>query len=609
MKKVLALLMIGFAPAALAQLTAIPNTDFPTFRTNLNNSLGAGVTTSGSYNNPTWLTGLAAGKLSGAVSVGSGGTGLTAGTSGGILFFSSSGSLGSTAALPVNAPVIGGGAGSPPTAGTRTGNTTIFVTGSGAQTAGDCVSIDGSGNHIDSGVPCASSSFSTLASGTNTTGTFVVGAGASLTPSSATAGVISANRLNGTSLASLVSGVLHVTTTTGAVLGGLITGSDITAGTIDLATLVTGVLPVANGGTGTPFFAVSGPSSTVKTYTFPNANATVLTSNAPVSIAQGGTGTGSTLTGIVRGNSSALTATELSGDATTGGSNVVTVAKVNGVAISGTPSVGYVPTATGSTTSTWQAPTGVSVYSGSTAVTSAFSATPTFSLLDVSVKSPVRYEPGALTANVTAVTFTNKTAGAKFSIVWTQDGTGGRTVTYGASAANACPVDPTAGKLTTQFFEVAADGSTVNGTGCVNNESGVVDYGPTTTAPGTPAASNLVCWYDSTDLTNECKDSTGSVSRMVRVISGSSALGTSAISSGACATVVTASATGVATTDRVSWSPNGSIKAVTGYVPATTGGLSIAAYPTANAVNFDVCNWTSGSVTPGAVTVNWSVLK
>lgn len=96
----------------------------------------------------------------------------------------------------------------------------------------------------------------------------------------------------------------------------------------------------------------------------------------------------------------------------------------------------------------------------------------------------------------------------------------------------------------------------------------------------------------------------------VKVIaSGTSALGTSSISTAACATVVTTSATGVASTDSISWNPNGSIKAVTGYVPATTGGLSIAAYPTTNNVNFDVCNWTSGSITPGAVTINWIVTR
>src|SRR5438034_8274051 len=50
----------------------------------------------------------------------------------------------------------------------------------------------------------------------------------------------------------------------------------------------------------------------------------------PVSIANGGTGTGSTLVGLVRGNASAMTAAELSGDATTSGSNAVTVVMVNG---------------------------------------------------------------------------------------------------------------------------------------------------------------------------------------------------------------------------------------------------------------------------------------
>jgi hypothetical protein len=48
---------------------------------------------------------------------------------------------------------------------------------------------------------------------------------------------------------------------------------------------------------------------------------------------------------------------------------------------------------------------------------------------------------------------------------------------------------------------------------------------------------------------------------------------------------------------------------VTGYVPSTSGGLSITAYPTSGNVNFDVCNWTSSSIIPGAVTINWSVRR
>ena len=93
------------------------------------------------------------------------------------------------------------------------------------------------------------------------------------------------------------------------------------------------------------------------------------------------------------------------------------------------------------------------------------------------------------------------------------------------------------------------------------------------------------------------------------IASGTAALGTSSISSLACATVVAATATGTATTDSIIWTPNASIKAVTGYAPAAAGGLSVAAYPTANNVNFDVCNWSTGSITPGAVTLNFRVVR
>lgn len=100
----------------------------------------------------------------------------------------------------------------------------------------------------------------------------------------------------------------------------------------------------------------------------------------------------------------------------------------------------------------------------------------------------------------------------------------------------------------------------------------------------------------------------------VTVASGSLALATSAIASAACQTVTagsvnSATATGTASTDSITFTPNGSIKAVTGYVPSTTGGLTITAYPTTNNVNFDVCNWSASSITPGAVTVNWKVTR
>jgi hypothetical protein len=61
---------------------------------------------------------------------------------------------------------------------------------------------------------------------------------------------------------------------------------------------------------------------------------THLSSALPVN--QGGTGNTSTLTGLMRGNSSALTAAELSGDCTTSGSNAMTCTKLNNIAFAGT---------------------------------------------------------------------------------------------------------------------------------------------------------------------------------------------------------------------------------------------------------------------------------
>src|SRR5882724_113228 len=46
--------------------------------------------------------------------------------------------------------------------------------------------------------------------------------------------------------------------------------------------LVTGILPGANGGTSNGFFAVTGPTTSLKTFTLPNASASVLTDNAAV---------------------------------------------------------------------------------------------------------------------------------------------------------------------------------------------------------------------------------------------------------------------------------------------------------------------------------------
>ena len=94
------------------------------------------------------------------------------------------------------------------------------------------------------------------------------------------------------------------------------------------------------------------------------------------------------------------------------------------------------------------------------------------------------------------------------------------------------------------------------------------------------------------------------------IASGTAALGTAAIASGASATVVTVAATGVVTTDEIIWCFNSNPNGVTGYNAAsTTGCLTITVYPTANNVNFLVSNSTTASITPGALTLNWQVVR
>jgi len=90
---------------------------------------------------------------------------------------------------------------------------------------------------------------------------------------------------------------------------------------------------------------------------------------------------------------------------------------------------------------------------------------------------------------------------------------------------------------------------------------------------------------------------------------GAKTLATGSISSATCTAAQTASATGVLTTDVIFASFSADPTAVTGYIPLTTGMLIIMVYPTADTVNFKVCNNTDSSITPGAVTINWRVIR
>jgi hypothetical protein len=79
-----------------------------------------------------------------AVTVAQGGTGLTSGTSGGVLYYSASGTLASSAALAASAIVLGGGAGVAP-ATTTTGTGVVTAIGNTANSSNGLAVLNASG--------------------------------------------------------------------------------------------------------------------------------------------------------------------------------------------------------------------------------------------------------------------------------------------------------------------------------------------------------------------------------------------------------------------------------------------------------------------------------
>ena len=121
-----------------------------------------------------------------------------------------------------------------------------------------------------------------------------------------------------------------------------------------------------------------------------------------VPVANGGTGTGSTLTGLVRGNASAMTAAEISGDCTTSGSNAITCTKINGTAVSGTN--GDVTTFGAGNTLADSGFLGTTVARENTAITSGFIPKSNSSSVPTLAKSAL--DDGATTANTLTYTGT-----------------------------------------------------------------------------------------------------------------------------------------------------------------------------------------------------------
>lgn len=79
-------------------------------------------------------------------------------------------------------------------------------------------------------------------------------------------------------------------------------------------------------------------------------------------------------------------------------------------------------------------------------------------------------------------------------------------------------------------------------------------------------------------------------------------LPTSSIAANSCTSPATATMTGITTTSTFATAFATNPNSVTGW--GSTGGLAFTAWPTANTLNWSVCNPTSSSITPGSMTLN-----
>lgn len=101
-------------------------------------------------------------------------------------------------------------------------------------------------------------------------------------------GVVQGDLLYGSTTDTIVA--LAKNTTATRYIANTGTSNNPTWAQIELTNGVTGILPGANGGTENGFTAFTGPATSLKTFTLPNSSATILTSSAAVTVAQGGTG-------------------------------------------------------------------------------------------------------------------------------------------------------------------------------------------------------------------------------------------------------------------------------------------------------------------------------
>lgn len=128
------------------------------------------------------------------------------------------------------------------------------------------------------------------------------------------------------------------------------------------------------------------------------------------------------------------------------------------------------------------------------------------------------FKLGPLTAT-TSPTFANGSAGRKYTIQ-VYNGSTAQTLNWPAAIVGPCTIDPAVNSRTEVTGTMDAAGTSLLVEACSYlDQAATVIAGPTRTAPATPAASTVSCWFDSTNATIQCKDSSANIFSAVKTAS------------------------------------------------------------------------------------------
>lgn len=213
---------------------------------------------------------------SGTLAVARGGTGLSSYTVGDLIYASGATTLSNLGGVATGNALISGGVGVAPAWG-KIGLTT----------------------HVSGTLPVANGG--TELSTTPTNGQLLIGNGTNYTLATLTGTANQVTVTNGAGSITLsLPATINVNTSGSAAT--LTTSRNIYGNAFNGSADITAIIASTYGGTGNGFTKFSGPAAAEKTFTLPNASATILTDNAVVTAAQGGTGVSNTGTVTLGGN-------------------------------------------------------------------------------------------------------------------------------------------------------------------------------------------------------------------------------------------------------------------------------------------------------------------